>query len=381
MNTGYQHVEPQLGNYIHGDGRLGTVPLQPDGQWDAFLPPTEDQSSNGFEPRCCVSEGVAHAGVEILARQEYGNTMQRSVRFLATNSGTGAKQGNDPQSVCESLRLEGIVYESDYPFSAPDYNTFYQTLTRALKALAIGEFAEFAYGHSWVNPVNPESLMEALTFSPLSAAGYAWEIDPQTGYYISPKGSIPGHYFVICGYDRNNYWKVRDSYPPFDKKLAWDFQFTGVKRHTLHRQLATTPRAQTAWNKFLALLQQIYNSLLYGSFGGVPRSPQWSEVRNAFIKANPTCAVCGCKGTLLKPLNAHHLQSFATRPDLELSPENLCTVCRVHHLWFCHLGAWASLNEDAQIDTKVWGKKIARRPKWNGKGWVYLPLETTATPN
>lgn len=253
---GYIHVEPQLGNYIHGDGLLGTVPLVPNGQWDAFLPPIESQASNNFEPFCCVSEATIHC-IETLALQEYGNTMRRSVRFLASNSGTGDRQGNDPQTVSESLRTAGTTYETDYPFSTPDLKTFYQTLTRALKSLAIGEFAEFAYGHSWVTDTSQQVLMDALTYSPLSAAGFAWNLNSTTGYYTSPPDTIPEHDFEVYGFIPNNYWKVRDSYPDssgsYDKKLDWDYKFTGVKRHTIQRQVVN----QTAWQKFINQIKSL----------------------------------------------------------------------------------------------------------------------------
>src|ERR1035437_1664666 len=135
--TGYQHVDPVLGEYRHGDGKLGTVPLQPDGQWDAFLPEPHQQNENGFEVFDCVSEATINC-VEILAKQQYQNTITRSKRLLAVNSGTGIKNGNDPQSVSECLRLQGTVYETDYPFKSSSFTEFYQSLTRALKTLAIG---------------------------------------------------------------------------------------------------------------------------------------------------------------------------------------------------------------------------------------------------
>ena len=56
--SGYIHVEPQLGNFVHGDNRLGTSILVPGGQWDAYLPEQHQQDENGFEPYDCVSEAT-----------------------------------------------------------------------------------------------------------------------------------------------------------------------------------------------------------------------------------------------------------------------------------------------------------------------------------
>lgn len=101
------------------------------------------------------------------------------------------------------------------------------------------------------------------------------------------------------------------------------------------------------------------------------RSPKWSQVRTEFIKENPRCAVCGKLGTLLSPNEAHHIQSFATRPELELSKQNLIVGCREHHLWFFHLGSWKSINENAKEDAIIWASKISNRPNWDGQKWIY----------
>lgn len=106
-------------------------------------------------------------------------------------------------------------------------------------------------------------------------------------------------------------------------------------------------------------------------YGGVPRSSKWPSVRKSHLALHPSCEVCGKKGTLLEPNEVHHLQSYSTRPDLELSKNNLATCCREHHLWFFHLGSFLSINERAKQDADIWFKKIKSRPKWNGDKWVY----------
>lgn len=107
-------------------------------------------------------------------------------------------------------------------------------------------------------------------------------------------------------------------------------------------------------NKLYQYILDVWRGNLLGGF----RSSKWSSVRNDFLKKNPYCAVCGGK----KKLEIHHVQSFSTRPELELSEENLLTACRDHHLWFCHLGAWASINENIREDCMIWFNKIKGRP-------------------
>jgi hypothetical protein len=341
---GYIHVEPQLGEYRHGDGLLGTVPLVSGGQWDSFLPEQHQQNENGFEPSDCVTEATINC-IETLEMQEYGTNAGWARRYLAKTSGTDFRQGNDPQTVSECLRTRGTALERDYPFKVPDFNTFYQTLPDWVKVLAVAIFAKFSYGHSWVN-ANQQSMMDALEYSPLSAAGYAWVQDPQTGYYITPPNTTPEHDFMVYGYVRNNYWKVRDSYAPFEKKLAWDFKFTGIKRHTLHRQAANTPTQQTAWDKFVALIYQIVDSMQrklglgdYARNFGSVRSPQWGQKRADYLKKHPNCEACGGK----VKCTVHHIHPVHLFPQYELlemledGTRNYINLCEGNKQLNCHL--------------------------------------------
>lgn len=365
--TGYIHVEPVLGNFVHGDNKLGTIPLNPSGDWSAFLPETHQQNENGFEPNDCVTEATVNC-TETLEIQEYGSNSGWARRFLAKNSGTDVRGGNDPQTVSQSLKNEGCVPSSYYPFMAVDFATFYQELTQVLKTLAISFFSKFAYGHSWVN-ADPQSMMDALTYSPLSAAGYAWQLDPQTGYYITPPGAVAEHDFMVYGYDRNNYWKVRDSYAPFDKKLAWDFKFTGIKRHTLHRQTADTPVAQAWWEVFLEMIKKALNLGDYARNFGASRSPQWPVIRAAHLLKEPFCQVCGGK----TKLNVHHIRPFHLHPELELDDNNLITLCTgSSNTLNCHVrfGHWDNFKDkyNPQIRTEA--------PKWKARFDAKIEDET-----
>lgn len=99
------------------------------------------------------------------------------------------------------------------------------------------------------------------------------------------------------------------------------------------------------------------------TFGAV-RSSGWSKVRAEHIRKFPYCAVCG--GT--KVLEIHHKVPFHLRPDLELSPENLITLCEagtngiVCHRAIGHLGSYQSFNKDVEKDAKTWKKKLSTRP-------------------
>ena len=76
---------------------------------------------------------------------------------------------------------------------------------------------------------------------------------------------------------------------------------------------------------------------------------------------HPRCAVCDSS----RSLEVHHLQPFHLRPDLELEPLNLLTLC--DGLWglnchfvFGHLRRWRAHNVFAETDAVKWYAKLNR---------------------
>jgi hypothetical protein len=92
---------------------------------------------------------------------------------------------------------------------------------------------------------------------------------------------------------------------------------------------------------------------------GIPRSPAWPRVHLAHLALHPTCACCDASAGLNLPVQVHHTfpihECIALgRPDLELDPRNLITLCEStatrpaqdHHLLVGHLGSFQSSNLD-----------------------------------
>lgn len=89
------------------------------------------------------------------------------------------------------------------------------------------------------------------------------------------------------------------------------------------------------------------------------RSPKWPAVERQFLRDHPCCEACGTRDDL----NVHHVRPFHLRPDLELDPANLITLCRTDHLVLGHLHEWASYNPDCRGDVAAYRTKLDRRPK------------------
>lgn len=115
----------------------------------------------------------------------------------------------------------------------------------------------------------------------------------------------------------------------------------------------------------IAKLRQIWwaiQDLFEGKpLGGQMRSPDWREFRRIHIKKY--CECCGKKGSLLKPLELHHIVPFHNDPSKECDPTNVITLCRPCHLEMGHLMNFKSHNKDVVSDSARMLEKIRNRPQ------------------
>ena len=255
---GFQYSEPKDGDFVHGDHLLGTLAINPTGQWDLWLPEDEFQN-RGYETYSCVTQATLNCA-EILQRKKYTDPTNYSDRFLATMSGTKTKGGNDFNTVAETFRKNGCCQETDWPFDAVDYDAFYTTPSDKIIRLSQTQFANDNLGHSWITDTSPSSLKDALTYSPLSLSVHAWGTPDAQGIYHRTPGETDNHAITVYGYEEGEYWKVFDSYAQTHKKLAWDYGFGMGKRWTLDRVIATNPNPD-GWINWTIFIQYIRNLL------------------------------------------------------------------------------------------------------------------------
>ena len=95
---------------------------------------------------------------------------------------------------------------------------------------------------------------------------------------------------------------------------------------------------------------------------GGDRSSQWRTVRDRYADAHPLCAFCGSTAA-----DVHHIQPFHLFPTRELDPNNLVSLCRVHHFIYGHAGDWKGYNPDVLVDSEFW-KAVKATQKVQGAG-------------
>lgn len=88
------------------------------------------------------------------------------------------------------------------------------------------------------------------------------------------------------------------------------------------------------------------------------RSPKWSSVRKEHLIHEPYCRACGRK----KDLEVHHIVPYHIKPEDELNPSNLITLCSSCHLLFGHLMDYKSWNTNVVEDCNHFSSKIKNRP-------------------
>jgi len=214
---------------------IGSTGLQPDGDWEKYVPTHEAQFNDTLDSMSCVSFGTTNA-IETLIKRVFGLDVNYSDRALSKMSGT-TEQGNSPKKVADTIRKQGLVPEMEWPFTS-DIKTFAEfmaELPQRIKILAASWVAEYVLHYEVVN-THPAVLKEALKHSPLGVSNNLFR--NADGTYSKPKGQRDLHWATLIGEFDKDHWKLLDHYPPYLKKVRKaeaDFEF--AYRYAISRQV------------------------------------------------------------------------------------------------------------------------------------------------
>jgi len=236
-------IEPDITpeDYVlGGTGNLGLEILQPDGQWDEFLPPDELQKLRGIETMSCVSFGTLNC-IETLLKRKYEEDHNYSERYTAILADT-SRNGTTPTKGAEAIRKKGVIPDDLLPFrevsSWRDYHSPNPMFSGYLES-GSKWLEKYDFKHEWVFTggtllEKQNKLKQALESSPLGISVYAWVQNGE--FYTKPEGVRDTHWTMMYGYVDGAYWKIYDSYDDTHKKLVWDFNFGYAKRYTIEKK-------------------------------------------------------------------------------------------------------------------------------------------------
>jgi len=278
MNRGFipDVIEPD--HWTLGGGQLSGEPLQKDGQWHAYLPQIEIQRKYGVETSACVSFTLLNC-IEILMARKYSVMPNFSERYTAILGNT-TEYGAQPHVVAEGIRKNGVIAQGLLPFdeTIARWEAFHSPKPMTQKYLEIGAqwLDRFVFEHDWVatrGDVPRDTIRDALKYSPLLVSVDAWH--EKDGLYVKDKGVRDNHATTLYGYEDGKYWLVFDSYDNTYKRLAWDFDFTYIKRCTVRRNEENEQQVSQIIDMIIRLLQRLrsYRSLIGSTLAGTRFHP------------------------------------------------------------------------------------------------------------
>lgn len=303
IHTGFKKPVIDHTHYRLGLGQVPSVILKESGNWEDNLPAFEPQSKDGFDTFNCTGFGTASHIEDLLSYLVQENkfsvdlikwfidnkyikrvdkenlkpiTVQEVLleplsfyfdiadRWIGIISGTSVKSGgNDPQTVYEAVRNNGLIPESMLPFddtitTPEEYYSFKGADKEACYALAEVFKEKIDFLHEWT--FLPDQPMEeklnnikvALKYSPLAIAVYAWATD-ERGVYVAI--GEPNHWTVM--YNCDQFQRIFDTYEPFKKALEQDLVY--CKRIYIAEKKSPVV-TKSVWQDFLEWLLKLLNT-------------------------------------------------------------------------------------------------------------------------
>lgn len=247
-----------ISDYIFGASTVPFVPYNESGNWEAYLPTYENQTTRlGDETFGCTVWGSQNQ-IETFYKFLYKKEQNYSERFTYLNVPVNPGYGADPQDTYEAIRKNGLVDEKDLPMT----DTLEQYLNTAditptIRQKGLQWLTQHDYKHEWLWARRPDNyieiLKEALKTCPLGVSVQAW--NEENGVYTST-GTSNNHWCMLYKVDSDGYPWVFDSYDHTKKRLSKDHNIRRAKRIWLNEKTVSSMK------KHVSILQIIVNFLL-----------------------------------------------------------------------------------------------------------------------
>jgi len=228
-NYGLKLDEIEITESDYQFGALARDVIQPDGNWEEYLPVYEKQAEL-YETSGCTSWGSLNQ-VECYMKKVFGFEPNYSDRFTYINARI-TLNGAPPSRAYESIRKQGVIDESLLPTSkkydgdlAPaTYQDFIQPNPMLKGFLDQGKkwVSQYSFKHEWVDS---QYIEHALMYSPVAISVSAWI--EEDGVYVSKFSN--NHWCIAYKVEDGHIWAF-DSYDSSKKKLSKDHDIKYAKR-------------------------------------------------------------------------------------------------------------------------------------------------------
>ena len=241
-NYGLIPAKLEAEDWLFRSSKLGLVIRQPDTNWTNWLPTSEKQKRSDEDKMACVTFSALNTcetefeyqikekliNVDDLKWLEDKGYLDENGRVdfndahIAALSGT-TRSGNSPKNVADAIHKYGLVPEKLRPYrKAMTWNAFYDKswITTPVKDLGQEFLKRFPVNYEFVNGGKKE-YDKARQYNPLQVFVYAWNGTNNKGEYV--KVSYAQNHAV----ENHNTNQIADTYEPFIKNLASDFNYMG----------------------------------------------------------------------------------------------------------------------------------------------------------
>ena len=232
--TNYGFVPPTIeeDNFILGGVfSLPKIVINPSGDWGAYLPEYEPQSSAKYDTHGCTVWGTLNA-LETLFKQQ-GKWFNFSDRFTYIMAGV-RPPGSDPHKISQAIRHHGVIHQEDLPFMET-FEEFIKPDPMKATHLVEGQkwLLRHSLGHEYVFKGNmqKDKMIECLRYSPLGISVTAWRKNAVGEY--SSDGVANNHWCMCYKIDAIGRPHVFDSYDSSIKILSVDHEIKYCKRYYL----------------------------------------------------------------------------------------------------------------------------------------------------
>lgn len=244
-------VNKQIKNFIYPDIKdsdrsyAGVSEIvREDGNWLDYLPPIEDQNIRGIESSACYIEAQQHTIATLLEEKFDIKDSNFSARFNALLS-NGTEEGGDPIKGAKSIKFDGLIPQTlmDFGDDIQSWDDFH-SWKGVNQNDCISKGKDFAgqWDMSFKIVVEKDMplqtkytlLRQALKISPCPISVYAWVKNGEK--YIKPDGVRDNHLVEAVMVDENNRITIRDTYAPYQKTLAPNFDFEFAMSYTLQKK-------------------------------------------------------------------------------------------------------------------------------------------------